>query len=83
MKTKLIRQTARVIEGDGINRPEKTIGYIEIQRQFKVFKDGHMRLDTSAPETLLTVDDRPVNCLWSREILEEFFPGYSGLEVLD
>ncbi|HEY9710581.1 MAG TPA: hypothetical protein V6D48_20395 [Oculatellaceae cyanobacterium] len=80
MKTRIIRQRSRVISGDGINRPERTIGYLVIERRFKVWKDGHMRLDPTYPEKLLTVNDQPINCLWNRTTLEEFFPGYSGLE---
>lgn len=82
MKTKLVRQTARVIEGDGVNTPELTMGYIEIERRFKVYKDGHERLDESFQERITTIDDMPVNYNWSKTALDEFYPGWSTIEVI-
>lgn len=80
MKTKLIRQRSRVVIGDGINSPERTMGYLVIERRFKVFKDGHMRLDSEGyADRLISVNGRPINCLWNRETLDKFFPGWHGL----
>ena len=80
MKTKLIRQRSRVVTGDGINTPEMTMGYLVIERRFKVFKDGHMRLDNEGyADRLISVNGRPINCLWNRTVLDEFFPGWRGL----
>ena len=83
MKTKLIRQRSRVVTGDGINTPEMTMGYLVIERRFKVFKDGHMKLDSEGyADRLISINGRPINCLWNMTTLEEFFPGFSGLEVV-
>ena len=57
------------------------MGYIVVERQFKVFKDGHMKLDATYPEKLLSVNDKPINCLWNMATLQEFFPGFSGYEL--
>jgi hypothetical protein len=85
MKRQLIKQKARVYRWDGfsggIALPEVTLGYIVIERTFKVFKDGHFKLDSTQPEKLLTVDERPINCLWNEAVLQEFFPGFTGYEL--
>jgi phage gp29-like protein len=85
MKRQLVKQKARVYRWDGfsggIELPEITLGYIVIERTFKVFNDGHFKLDSTQSEKLLTVDGRPINCLWSEAVLQEFFPGFTGYEL--
>lgn len=82
---KTIKQKARIYRWEGfsggIELPEKTLGYIVIERTFKVFKDGHLKLDSTQPEKLLTVNSEPINCLWNEAVLQEFFPGFTGYEL--
>jgi hypothetical protein len=65
----------------GVELPEQTLGYIVIERTFKVFKDGNLKLDSAYPEKLLTINDEPINYLWNEAVLQEFFPGFTGYEL--
>lgn len=84
MKYKTIKEKLRIYRWEGfsggVELPEKTLGHIVIERRFKVFSDGHMRLDLTYPEKLLTVNGKAINYLWNMATLQEFFPGFTGYE---
>lgn len=84
-QTKTIRQKARIYRWKGFSKgvelPEATLGYIVVERTFKVFEDCHLKLDSTYPEKLLTIDGKPVNCLWNEAVLEEFFPSFTGYKL--
>lgn len=85
MKHRTIKQKARIFQwegfSNGVELPEITLGYIVIERVFKVFNDGNMRLDSTYSEKLLTVNEIKIDCLWNEAVLQEFFPGFTGYEV--
>ncbi len=85
MKRRTIKQKVRIYRWEGfsggIELPEQTLGYIVIERTFKVFKDGNLKLDSAYPEKLLTINEEPINCLWNEAVLQEFFPGFTGYEL--
>jgi hypothetical protein len=85
-RIKVIKQKARIYQWDGfsggVELPETTLGYIVIERRFKLFEDGWMKLDSTQPEKLLTVDEHPINCLWNESALREFFPSFTGYELI-
>lgn len=82
MKTRTIREQLIVLEWDNATSPEMIMGYIEIERRFQVFKDGHERLDESFQERITAIDDLPVSYNWSRTTLDEFFPGWKSIEKI-
>jgi hypothetical protein len=86
MKRKTIKQKARIYHwggfSNGVELPEVTLGYIVIQRTFLIDRDGYMKSDAKEPERLLTVDGQAINCLWSEVILQEFFPDFTGYELV-
>jgi hypothetical protein len=86
MTRKVVKQKVRIYHwggfSNGVELPELTLGYIVIQRTFIDYREGYMKLNPKEPERLLTVNEEPINCLWSEAILQEFFPEFTGYEVL-
>jgi hypothetical protein len=85
MKRQLIKQKVRVYQWEGfsggVELPQKTLGYVVIERTFKVFKDGNLKIDRAYPEKILTINGESINYLWSEAVLQEFFPGFTGYEL--
>ncbi len=85
MKRRTIKQKVRVYRWEGFSRgvelPQKTLGYVVIERTFKVFKDGNLKIDRTYPEKILTINQQPVDYLWDEGVLKEFFPDFTGYEL--
>jgi hypothetical protein len=86
MNRKTVKQKFRIYHwggfSDGVELPELTLGYIVIQRNFLIDRDGNIKLDSKVRDRLLVVDDADIDCLWSEVILQEFFPGFTGYALV-
>lgn len=88
MKTKTIRERVQIVQIQGIDKPEKILGYIWIERYFKLDEYGFPYCSNNLPhDKLLSVmvgDARyEINIPFTNTALEEFFPGFNGYEAIE
>jgi hypothetical protein len=88
MKTKTLREKIQILQSQGFNKPETVLGYIWIERYFRLDEDGYPRCSKKLPhDKLLSAnyngEETRLNIHFTSAALEEFFPGFTGYSCLE